>query len=48
MEPLIVDPLEILYDPEGTRCVELRIPSRDLCVGQCFGPKITGTYPLNL
>lgn len=31
--------------PKGTRCVELRIPSRDLCVGQCFGPEITDTYP---
>ena len=31
--------------PNGMRCVELRIPSRDLCVGQCFGPEITDTFP---
>lgn len=31
--------------PEGMRCVEMRIPSRDLCVGQCFGPEILNTYP---
>jgi hypothetical protein len=27
--------------PEGTHCVELRVPSYDLSVGQCFGSEIT-------
>lgn len=30
--------------PEGMRCVELRIPSRDLCVSQCFRPDTYPTY----
>ena len=31
--------------PEGTRCVELRVPARNLSVGQCLKEEISDSYP---